>query len=125
MGINGEKAGHGHIERRECLNVRGPAYLEYLDGLPGRCRRVVWAAVVGPTGPPSGDGTGITVQSRNYITSLEGSAQRLLELSRAHWNIENSLHWSMNVTFREDQSRCAKTTAHRFCPHSGKFHTIC
>ena len=32
----------------------------------------------------------------------------MLEAVRAHWSIENSLHWSLDVTFREDQSRVRK-----------------
>ena len=52
--------------------------------------------------------TGAWVQSRNYISSLDGSAQRLLMGVRAHLSIENSLQWSMDVTFREDQSRAYK-----------------
>lgn len=52
--------------------------------------------------------TGITVQPRDYISSLDVSAERLLEVVRAHWSIENSLHWSLDVTFREDQSRVRK-----------------
>ena len=42
------------------------------------------------------------------ISSLDVSAERLLEAVRAHWSIENSLHWSLDVTFREDQSRVRK-----------------
>ena len=56
---------------------------------------------------------GARVKSRYYINSLDGSAQRLLMGVRAHWIIENSLQWSMDVTFREDQSRVSKTTAPR------------
>ena len=42
------------------------------------------------------------------ISSLEASAKRQLEAVRAHWSIENSLHWSMGVTFREDHCRVRK-----------------
>ncbi len=42
------------------------------------------------------------------MSSLDGPAQRLLEVARAHWSIENSLHWSLDVTSREDQSRARK-----------------
>ena len=48
------------------------------------------------------------MQPRYYISSLDVSAERLLEAVRAHWSIENSLHWSLDVTFREDQSRVRK-----------------
>ena len=51
---------------------------------------------------------GATVQARYYISSLEASAQRQLAAARGHWSIENSLHWSMDVAFREDQSRIRK-----------------
>ena len=39
---------------------------------------------------------------------MEASAKWQLEVVRAHWSIENSLHWSMDVTFREDQSQVRK-----------------
>lgn len=51
---------------------------------------------------------GARVQCRYYISSLDGSAQRLLKDARAHWSIENSLQRSMDVTFHEDQSRIYK-----------------
>ena len=56
--------------------------------------------------------TGITVQPRYYSSSLDSglavSAEQLLATVRAHWSIENSLHWSLDVTFHEDQSRVRK-----------------
>lgn len=44
-------------------------------------------------------------ETRYYITSCEASAQRCLLLSRKHWTIENNLHWSLDVIFKEDSSR--------------------
>ena len=49
--------------------------------------------------------TGAGMHSRYYISSLAGPAIQMLRAARAHWIIENSLHWSLDVTFREDQSR--------------------
>ena len=54
---------------------------------------------------------GTTVQPRYYISSLEPSAERLLEVVRTHWSIENPLHRSLDVTFREDQCRIRKDHA--------------
>ena len=45
--------------------------------------------------------TGTTVHSRYYISSLARPAQTLLEVTRPHWGIENSLHWSLDVTFEK------------------------
>ena len=45
------------------------------------------------------------------ITSLspeQASPERLLALNRAHWEIENRLHWVRDVTFGEDQSQIRK-----------------
>ncbi|MCH8281846.1 MAG: ISAs1 family transposase [Chloroflexi bacterium] len=39
---------------------------------------------------------------------MAGSAKTLLQATRSHWGIENSLHWSLDVTFREDHSRVRK-----------------
>ena len=54
---------------------------------------------------------GTTERPRYYISSLDASAERLLETVRRHWGIENELHWSLDVTFREDQCRIRKDHA--------------
>ena len=77
---------HGRIERRECC--QRPSCLEYLS--TGQD----WPGLRSPAGP--------TVQPRYYISSLDAPAERLLKVVRTHWSIENSLHWSLDVTFGED-----------------------
>ena len=95
---------HGRLERRECWVISDPDCLAYLSTgkeWPG-LRSVV--KVVGRREAE----TGITVQPRYFISSLDASAEQLLAAVRAHWTIENSLHWSLDVTFREDQCRVRK-----------------
>ena len=103
--------GHGRIDRRECWSISDPVCLEYLSTAgewPGlrTVVKVVSRQETGDRGQGTGDRT--TVQARYYISSLDVSAKRLLEVMRAHCSIENSLHWSIDVTFREDQSRVRK-----------------
>lgn len=55
-----------------------------------------------------------TVETVHGITSLSperGNAQRLLELTREHWRIENGLHYKRDVTMGEDASRVRKGVA--------------
>jgi predicted transposase YbfD/YdcC len=49
-----------------------------------------------------------TEETRFYISSCEPSASGLLGAARKHWGVENSLHWTLDVTFREDESRIRK-----------------
>lgn len=49
-----------------------------------------------------------TKDRRFYITSSNESAEKILEATRKHWAVENSLHWTLDVTFREDESRIRK-----------------
>ena len=49
-----------------------------------------------------------TVAQRFYLTSLAADAQVFARAVRNHWGIENGLHWTLDVTFREDQSRLRK-----------------
>ena len=46
-----------------------------------------------------------TCDERSYIVSSAMEARRFAEAVRGHWGVENSLHWSLDVTFREDESR--------------------
>ena len=104
--------GHGRLEKRECWSISDPECLDYLSTgkeWPG-LRSVV--KVVGRREAE----TGITVQPRYFISSLDSSlsnglnasAEQMLATVRAHWSIENSLHWSLDVTFREDYCRVRK-----------------
>ena len=52
-----------------------------------------------------------TYDVRFYISSIESNAELFLKSIRGHWAIENSLHWSLDLTFSEDKSRIRKDNA--------------
>ena len=60
--------------------------------------------VVGHRATAAGDAS----QPRYCISSLAGSAEQLLAAIRGHRSIENSLHWTLDASFREDQRRVRK-----------------
>ena len=49
-----------------------------------------------------------TKETRYYISDLIKSAKEFNQLIRSHWQIENNLHWQLDVTFSEDESRKRK-----------------
>jgi predicted transposase YbfD/YdcC len=52
-----------------------------------------------------------TCDVRYYISSLSMGVRRFAAAVRGHWGIENTLHWCLDVTFREDESRLRDRTA--------------
>jgi len=43
-------------------------------------------------------------ETRYYITSLAANAEKINNAVRNHWSVENNLHWTLDVVFREDGS---------------------
>jgi predicted transposase YbfD/YdcC len=50
----------------------------------------------------------LPVKRRYFISSLKSDAKRLLLAVRTHWEIENKVHWVLDIAFREDDCRIRK-----------------
>ena len=50
-------------------------------------------------------GAKITTETAYYLLSAEMTAERFVDVASAHWAVENSLHWVLDVTMNEDQTR--------------------
>jgi predicted transposase YbfD/YdcC len=52
-----------------------------------------------------------TGETRYFISSLPMGVKRFARAIRSHWSVENSCHWSLDMTFREDESRIREPQA--------------
>jgi predicted transposase YbfD/YdcC len=91
-------ADHGRIETRTTTVIHDVTWLQERHDWPG-----LKAVVVVESSRELGDK--IERETRFYITSLVLLANLLGPIVRAHWAIENSLHWVMDMIFRDDECR--------------------
>jgi Transposase DDE domain len=93
--------GHGRIEWRQLQALSVPTHLAWLEW-PGRAQ--VFALERRTTCKKSGRRRQEKVYGITSLSAAQASPQRLMELCRGHWGIENRSHWVRDVTFDEDRS---------------------
>lgn len=93
--------GHGRIEERHLVVTN---HLDWLDGKERRSWLDLCSLVHLRSVRHLADGSR-SEEDRYWLTSLAPDAERLLQLVRGHWGIENQCHWVMDVVYGEDASR--------------------
>jgi predicted transposase YbfD/YdcC len=99
-----DESGHGRREKRRYVILVDP---------PGLRDREVWAhlRVIGMCYSERTVADETSAETRYFIGSKKASAKYYGRALRNHWRIENGLHWHMDVTFGEDDSRISKRRA--------------
>jgi predicted transposase YbfD/YdcC len=90
--------GHGREEERTYLQLPAP------QGLPGKAE---WEGLrsVGVVSSRRVEGDREGIEIRYYLCSLPVDVELFARAVRGHWSVENACHWTLDVTFREDDSR--------------------
>jgi predicted transposase YbfD/YdcC len=95
---------HGRIETRTTTVIHDVAWLQDRHDWPGLKAVVIVDSI--RELPGSSPGTDkVERETRFYITSLVLLANLLGPVVRSHWAVENSLHWVMDMVFRDDECR--------------------
>jgi predicted transposase YbfD/YdcC len=93
-----KETAHGRDEIRSYIHMPVPDTLRELELWKGLASIGVVTSVCVRDGKE-------TTETRYYISSLEVGVKRFAHAVRSHWGIENTCHWSLDITYREDESR--------------------
>jgi predicted transposase YbfD/YdcC len=93
--------GHGRLEIRRCWVIDDPLALESMGHYEGWTGLRTVAMVV----RERHINDRMQTETAYYLSSLPADARRLLAATRAHWSVENTFHWTMDVVFGEDAAR--------------------
>ena len=88
--------GHGRIEVRDCTCIEAGPWLGHVAGEWSGLRTV--AKIVSKVDRKGKQ----SEETRYFLSSLPCSAKEIAHAVREHWRIENTLHWSLDVVFKED-----------------------
>lgn len=99
--------GHGRIEERRMTVLRETDWLDGARRFPGELRLPKAACLLRAETRVESKGATRT-ETRYFISSRALSAAEAATVVREHWAIENRLHWVLDVTFADDQSRLRK-----------------
>ncbi|MGA8760565.1 MAG: ISAs1 family transposase [Stellaceae bacterium] len=93
---------HGRIETRFALVSSDVAWLQERYRWPGL---TALGRVVRVRRAPAGESTKTTTETAYFLLSTPLTPERLGQVVRSHWGVENRLHWVLNVVMNEDQIR--------------------
>lgn len=103
---------HGPLTRRrtfvagiDALIAERPEAGDAAAAWTGLRRIVAVEAIRMVEHPPPGAGCKVTAEVRYFLTSSDAPPEKLAMAVRAHWAIENGLHWVLDTGFGEDRSR--------------------
>ena len=97
---------HGRRVRRRVWTMTDGASLPALEKWPG-----LQTVMAVETIRMAHKQAPVTSDYRFYLSSLRRSADAFVRMIRYHWDIENKLHWSLDVVFNEDRCRIRKDHA--------------
>jgi predicted transposase YbfD/YdcC len=95
---------HGRIETRIYTVIHDVAWLQERHDWPG-LKGVVMVESTREIPGSSPGAAKIERETRFYLTSLLWLAYQMGPVIRSHWSVENSLHWVMDMIFRDDECR--------------------